>query len=164
LDHRLLSDLLKGQYMNFEDLFLSMRFTAWREPDVFNHALFALLVNFDDRRLRSAERRFGSQAASPTSAVAGTPNRAEGANEDVFAVCYGGEQFLVQRYCPHMGADMSLVGQVHDGTITCARHGWQFRLSDGACVNVSGVRIVVRPGRLQDGAVSPSKSTAVSSG
>lgn len=58
-----------------------------------------------------------------------------------------GEQFVVFRtldntvyvldaYCPHMGANMGIGGRVIGDTIECPFHQWSFRGSDGKCVNV----------------------------
>lgn len=129
LDHRLMSDILKQRFINFENILFSMRFSVFREPDVFNDALFAVLVNFDDERLRRAEREAGAAAHGPA---------------DVFEIAHEGTRLQVQRRCPHMGADLSVVGQVRGGTITCTRHGWEFRLADGECLNVTAPPIVVR--------------------
>ena len=129
VDARLVADLLRQPFINFEYVFLSMRLRAWRDPDVFNDALFALLVNFDDRRLRQAE-----QEAARTSTTTG----------GVFELVSEGARYLVQRRCPHLQADLSVVGQVHAGILTCPRHGWQFRLSDGVCLNVSAAPLFVQ--------------------
>jgi UDP-MurNAc hydroxylase len=135
VDHRFVHDVLKGRFINFESVFLGMRFTAWRNPDVFNDALFTILVNFDDTRLQQADREFQCESA---------------ASGGVFEVVNDGACYLVQRRCPHMGSDLSVVGQVSGGMITCARHGWQFRLSDGACVNVSAPPIFVQHKTMSD--------------
>lgn len=41
---------------------------------------------------------------------------------------------LVQRYCPHLGADLARFGEVDGGTLTCQLHGWQFDLESGQCL------------------------------
>ncbi len=129
IGHRYVHHLLQNRFINFESVFLSMRFTAWRNPDIFNEALFSLLINFDGQRLQEAERVLQPEPDAP---------------DDFFEVVHNGESYSVQRYCPHMGSDLSAVGQIGDGTITCMRHGWQFRLSDGACLNVAAPPIRVR--------------------
>ncbi len=130
IDPALVSDLLRKKHINFEDVFLSMRFSAWRTPDIFDTALFALLVNFDADRLRRCEENYVSAGSRPV--------------EGTFEVVHQGERYAVQRSCPHMNGDLSQVGVVSNGVITCARHGWQFRLTDGACLNVSAPPIAVR--------------------
>ncbi|WP_158548706.1 Rieske 2Fe-2S domain-containing protein [Blastococcus sp. TF02A-26] len=62
----------------------------------------------------------------------------------------GGEDVTVdgwtfQRLCPHQQADLTAVGSVADGVLTCGVHGWEWRLSDGACLTVRGMDIRSRP-------------------
>jgi UDP-MurNAc hydroxylase len=128
VDHRFVADLLRHRYVNFENVFLSMRLHAWREPDVFNDALFAILVNFDHRRLQLAEEAFERRCHEES---------------DRFEILHQGVRYLIQRRCPHMMADLSVTGEVCEGIITCTRHAWQFRLSDGECLNVTGPRLEV---------------------
>ena len=42
---------------------------------------------------------------------------------------------VASRRCPHRGADLS-IGQVHESSIGCPYHGWQFSSGDGLCVRV----------------------------
>ncbi|GAA3680498.1 aromatic ring-hydroxylating dioxygenase subunit alpha [Arthrobacter ginkgonis] len=37
--------------------------------------------------------------------------------------------------CPHRGADLS-IGEVHQASIGCPYHGWEFSSTDGSCVRV----------------------------
>ena len=48
-----------------------------------------------------------------------------------------GKPRVFDAYCPHLGAHLGVGGQVEDGTIRCPFHGWRFRASDGACVEIS---------------------------
>ena len=41
---------------------------------------------------------------------------------------------LVQRYCPHLGADLARFGEVCDGVLTCSLHGWQYDVETGRCL------------------------------
>jgi UDP-MurNAc hydroxylase len=41
---------------------------------------------------------------------------------------------LVQRHCPHLGADLARFGDVDDGVLTCQLHGWQFDVDSGKCL------------------------------
>ncbi|XP_067616247.1 cholesterol 7-desaturase nvd isoform X2 [Eurosta solidaginis] len=58
-----------------------------------------------------------------------------------------GEHFLVFRtkdgqvnvldaYCPHLGANIGIGGQVKGDNIECPFHQWTFRGSDGTCMNI----------------------------
>lgn len=62
-------------------------------------------------------------------------------------ICALGEQFVVFRtlknsvyvldaYCPHMGANIGIGGRVIAETIECPFHQWSFRGIDGQCVKV----------------------------
>jgi NAD(P)H-dependent nitrite reductase small subunit len=48
--------------------------------------------------------------------------------------------FAIDNVCPHRGAPLH-DGFVHDGAVTCPWHQWDFRLSDGLCINVPKVQI-----------------------
>lgn len=44
---------------------------------------------------------------------------------------------LLDAYCPHMGANLAIGGNVVKGNcIQCPFHGWTFRGSDGQCVDI----------------------------
>lgn len=43
----------------------------------------------------------------------------------------GEEYHAIDDTCPHMGVSLS-GGYVEDGIVACPRHGWRFRLCDGA--------------------------------
>jgi nitrite reductase/ring-hydroxylating ferredoxin subunit len=51
-------------------------------------------------------------------------------------VCYRGQSgtpFVLDAYCPHLGADIGVGGEVVDDCVKCPFHGWKF---DGAGTNV----------------------------
>ena len=60
--------------------------------------------------------------------------------------------FAIDNICPHRGAPLN-DGFVHDGSVTCPWHQWDFRLRDGACVNVPNVRIATYPTEERDGTI-----------
>ena len=127
LEARFAAEILKRRYIDWEDFFLSMRFQAWREPDLFDDILFATLKNMDSRRLEIAELLYQE------------PEIGKG----MFDLRVDGRKCRVQRFCPHLGSDLQKIGTVQDGLITCGRHGWAFRLSDGRCENIEGQSIRV---------------------
>lgn len=43
---------------------------------------------------------------------------------------------ITEAYCPHMGADMGVGGQVVDDNIVCPFHLWEFNGEDGKCSKV----------------------------
>lgn len=52
--------------------------------------------------------------------------------------------YLVQRRCPHLKADLTRFGEVEDGVLTCRMHGWQFDLTTGQCLTATDRTIYVR--------------------
>lgn len=53
--------------------------------------------------------------------------------------------FRVQRYCPHLQADLTRLGEVKEGVLTCMLHGWQFDLATGRCLTSDEVRLYTEP-------------------
>jgi UDP-MurNAc hydroxylase len=41
---------------------------------------------------------------------------------------------LVQRHCPHLGADLARFGVVDGDVLTCQQHGWQYNIETGKCL------------------------------
>ncbi len=59
-----------------------------------------------------------------------------------------GKAYVVDAYCPHLGANLAVGGRVVGGCIECPFHGWQFRGADGKCVKIpyadKGERFLIR--------------------
>lgn len=55
-----------------------------------------------------------------------------------FAVFRGedGKAYVLDAYCPHMGANIGVGGRVIDNCLQCPFHGWTFRGDDGKCVDI----------------------------
>uniref|UniRef100_A0A4W6FDN5 cholesterol 7-desaturase n=1 Tax=Lates calcarifer TaxID=8187 RepID=A0A4W6FDN5_LATCA len=47
-----------------------------------------------------------------------------------------GKAYVVDAYCPHLGANLAVGGQVVGNCIECPFHGWQFDGNDGKCVKI----------------------------
>jgi cholesterol 7-dehydrogenase len=52
-----------------------------------------------------------------------------------------GKVAVYDAYCPHLGADLSVGGEIvanneRSACIKCPFHGWLYRCSDGTCVQV----------------------------
>ncbi|XP_052855245.1 cholesterol 7-desaturase nvd [Drosophila gunungcola] len=68
------------------------------------------------------------------------------AGEATFLSCLGEELvifrtqknmvFVLDAYCPHLGANLGIGGRVIDDCIVCPFHQWSFRGSDGQCTNI----------------------------
>ena len=47
-----------------------------------------------------------------------------------------GEAYVLDAYCPHMGANIAVGGHVIGDCLECPFHGWQFRGSDGKVTKI----------------------------
>lgn len=56
--------------------------------------------------------------------------------EEVMLMRDGGEVFALHDRCPHRGVPLSLGSQQFPGTVTCAYHGWTYRLDNGVLAAV----------------------------
>jgi UDP-MurNAc hydroxylase len=116
IDTAIANLILEGKEQ-WEDLFLSMRFTAERRPDAYNWPLFAVLRYANEPKL-----------------IAQIENVMRKAENEKILVRDEDNEFQIQRYCPHAGADLSHA-KIQDGKLTCPRHHWVFDLrSQGKCI------------------------------
>jgi len=108
-------------------LFLSCRFTAWRDGS-YNEYLYNFFKSLSVERMRRAEQEVV---------------RKNGAPDEVSNEIELGE-YVMQRYCPHRKADLSEFGVIEGDHVVCTLHGWKFQLSDGACLNADDHKLSVR--------------------
>lgn len=47
-----------------------------------------------------------------------------------------GKSFILDAYCPHLGANLGVCGKVYNDCIQCPFHGWIFSGHDGSCVKI----------------------------
>ena len=118
--------------MPWEDLLLSLRVSAWREPDVYNDYLVGLLKHANAEALSAVERFETSRDPEDTVVIEDRENRWE-----------------VSRYCPHAGEDLSEGGVIHNGVLRCLGHNFDFDLATGQCLNARCDPLVAR--QLQSG-------------
>jgi UDP-MurNAc hydroxylase len=123
---RSLDQVLRGD-LSWEDLLLSLRFQARRNPDQYNQHLFTFF-------------KMGDHAA--LQAIAQAELRSQSGDVDTFQLEVGDDTYEVQRFCPHAGSDL-VDAEVVDGKIVCPGHHWHFDLASGAC-DESGYRIVCK--------------------
>jgi UDP-MurNAc hydroxylase len=109
------------------DLFLSCRFKAWRAGE-FNEYVYNFFKSLSDERIVRAE-------AEARWRLAPAP--------DVEEIELDG--YVLERWCPHRQADLSVFGEVCDGVLTCHLHGWQFDLDTGRCLTADDRHLRVRP-------------------
>ena len=124
---RWLWPVLSGR-IGWEDLFLSLRFSAARDPDTYNDYLVGLLKHADAAALAAVERY----------EVRRDPN-------ETVEVADGDRRFRVSRYCPHAGEDLREGAVVTGGVLRCLAHNFEFDLSSGACLNARCDPISARP-------------------
>ena len=113
IEPRKVALLFQEESVDFERYFLGCNFTCGRVPDEYNEFVFALLKHFDTRRFLISESLYAERA-----------NILD-------------EMFSVQKYCPHMFADLEKSGFIDDDdNLVCPLHGWKFNLGkNGECQN-----------------------------
>ncbi|WP_324291301.1 Rieske 2Fe-2S domain-containing protein [Paractinoplanes pyxinae] len=120
----LVEDLVRTREQDWVNhLFLSCRFAAQRKG-AYNEYVFSFLQAMSPRRLEYVERYYAEQNEEAEFARAG--------------------EFIVQRHCPHLGADLERFGVVSRGVLTCQLHGWQFDLATGNCLTSDDRKLVAR--------------------
>lgn len=129
LESRWLQAVVSGR-VRWEELLLSLRFTARREPDTYNDYLVGLLKHADLAALRAVERF--EQERDP---------------REMIDIAVPGGTVSVSRYCPHAGEDLAETGIVVDGVLRCLGHNFEFDLNTGECVNARCDGIVVAGAR-----------------
>jgi L-ascorbate metabolism protein UlaG (beta-lactamase superfamily)/nitrite reductase/ring-hydroxylating ferredoxin subunit len=126
LDSRWLAPVIHGQ-ISWEDLFLSMRFSAWRNPDIYNDYLIGLLKHAEPQALACVEAY----------------ERGRSTDEKIVVQSPGGP-YEINRYCPHAGEDLAIGSTVVDGIIRCLGHNLEFDLATGACINARCDPLITR--------------------
>ncbi len=127
-ESRNIDQVMRGE-LSWEDLLLSLRFRAYRDPDRYNQHLFTFLKMSDHNALQAVVTAEVALRTRP---------------EDTFIleVESSGERYEVQRFCPHAGSDLR-DAQIADGQIVCPGHRWHFELATGTCAE-SGYKIFCR--------------------
>jgi UDP-MurNAc hydroxylase len=117
VEARWLDAVLTGR-VRWEDLFLSLRIRASREPDVYNDYLVGLLKHADRDALEAVEGYETNRDPAET-----------------VVLREGEREYVVSRYCPHAGEDLQYGAVIHDGVLRCLGHNFEFDLASGACLN-----------------------------
>ena len=108
-------------------LFLSCRFSAWREG-AYNEYLYNFLKSLSVERMTRTE----SEAKQ----------KLQGIPSDESDITIG--EYTVQRRCPHRNADLSVFGEIDGDNLVCTLHGWKFDLETGQCRNAAEKAIRVK--------------------
>jgi UDP-MurNAc hydroxylase len=125
LDPRLVHACIREHEEDWvNSLFLSCRFETERDG-AYNEYVYNFFKCLSPERLQYAEGYYAEQ--SP-----------------VHELWRCGD-YLVQRRCPHLKADLTRFAQVEDGILTCTMHGWQFELATGKCLTSDDRSLYSRP-------------------
>jgi UDP-MurNAc hydroxylase len=127
IDRRLVENVVAQRHVDWSDkLFLSCRFKAWRRGE-YNEYLYNFFKSLSVERIQRAEqqaaRRLQPEAPSADIEING---------------------YVIERYCPHRRADLSVFGEIDGSTITCTLHGWKFDLDSGRCLTAEDHQLRVR--------------------
>ncbi len=143
IPRRLVETVANEQAVDWSNsLFLSCRFSAWRRGP-FNEYLYNFFKSLSVVRMRRAEaeairKRFPDE---------------EDAKDLAAEIELGG--YVMQRYCPHRRADLTVFGEIEDGSLVCTLHGWRFDLGTGRCLTADDTAIRIRPSVEQDVTPTP---------
>ncbi len=116
--------LFTGEVDWVNSLFLSCRFSAARIGQ-YNEFVYAFFKCLSDERLQYAEGWYAEQKPDAEDIKLG--------------------DWIMQRRCPHLKADLTRFGIVEGRTLTCQLHGWKFDLATGKCLTSVGHEIRSRP-------------------
>jgi UDP-MurNAc hydroxylase len=108
-------------------LFLSCRFRAWRDGE-FNEYLYNFFKSLSVERMRRAEAEARQKLSPPTDTT-----------EEIQL-----DGYVMERWCPHRRADLSVFGQIDGTELVCTLHGWRFDLESGRCLTAEDRRLRVR--------------------
>ena len=119
-------------------IFLSMQFEVGRSGK-FNEFLTTFLKCLSRDRIEYVENWYAEQTDQTEDAQLG--------------------DWLVQRRCPHLRADLTKTGKIEDGVLTCSLHDWKWDLATGKCLTSQGhpIRASEAPG---DGVIVTGSSSA----
>lgn len=112
---RWLKKIIKDQ-LTFEDFFLSLRFSAFRNPDVYNDHILGML-KFNDKKSLKAKEIVEKSISKETTEV----------------ISDNGKTYQISKYCPHAGADLENC-PVKNNTIICLLNNYTFDLETGECL------------------------------
>jgi UDP-MurNAc hydroxylase len=111
-------NMILNDKLEWEDLFLSLRFQVNRDPDIYNGSLFALLQYGGDPNIMPRVENLDLKSKCPETIVVKSNNK----------------NFKIQRSCPHLGEDLKNA-TIENGILVCPRHQWNFDLvKNGKCI------------------------------
>lgn len=122
LDPTKVSLLFQQKSIDFERYFLGCNFICGRTPDKYNEFLFATLKHFDTKRFLISESLYA---------------KVSNILDEVFIAEHKGKKIQIQKYCPHMFANLEGIGFIDkNDNFVCPLHGWKFSLNkNGECTS-----------------------------
>jgi UDP-MurNAc hydroxylase len=117
VEGRWLHAVLVGE-IAWEDLLLSLRLRARRNPDRYNDYLIGLLKHANGTALQAIE---AYETGRDT--------------DKRFVVRDHEVSYEISRYCPHAGEDLAVSAIVTNGVLRCLAHNFEFDLQTGSCLN-----------------------------
>ncbi|MGZ6999722.1 MAG: Rieske 2Fe-2S domain-containing protein [Acidimicrobiia bacterium] len=115
VDRALVESLVERHIEDWvNELFLSCRFRAHREGP-YNEYVYTFFKCLSVERMAYCEGYYASL-------------------EEPVDESFRCGDYLVQKRCPHLRADLSRFGTVEDGILECKVHHWRFELATGRCL------------------------------
>lgn len=130
IDRRLAETVVAARAVDWSNsLFLSCRFSAWRAGP-YNEYVYNFFKSLSEERMRRTEAEARRR-------------RAPSGPHDEKEIRIG--NWIVQRTCPHRGADLSVFGEIDGDELVCTLHGWRFDCSTGRCHTSDDHDLRIRP-------------------
>ena len=127
IDRRLVETVVAQNAVDWSDkLFLSCRFSAWRSGS-YNEYIYNFFKSLSVERMQRTEAEAVKKFAPP-------------APSDEIVI----GDYVVERYCPHRQADLSVFGECSGTELVCTLHGWKFDLETGECLTAQDRKLRVR--------------------
>ncbi len=131
IDRRLVETVVAERAVDWSNsLFLSCRFRAWRASS-YNEYVYNFFKSLSTERMERAE----AEALRKRD-----PDRGGLADEEIRI-----GDWVVQRTCPHRGADLAVFGEIDGDELVCTLHGWRFECSSGRCLSADERSLRIRP-------------------
>jgi len=110
-------------------LFLSCRFAAKRVGQ-YNEFVYTFFKCLSQERINYAEGWYAEQSVDDEDITISDATSSDSVSD-----------WIVQRRCPHLKADLSKFGTVDGNVLTCQMHGWSWDLESGRCLSSKGPEI-----------------------
>lgn len=131
IDRRLVETVVAERAVDWSNsLFLSCRFSAWRSGP-YNEYVYNFFKSLSVERMRRAEAEARRRRSTDTDSIADEEIRLG--------------DWIVQRTCPHRGADLAVFGEIDGVELVCTLHGWRFDCATGRCRTSDGHDLRIRP-------------------